>query len=98
MKIYFTITGTQYRFGKEFLERGMEVKLVKEPDNEHDKEAIKVELECLGTIGYVANSPRTVIGESHSAGYILDKIGDDARGTVLYVVPDGVLCEITVDN
>ena len=64
MKIYFTITGTQYRFGKEFLERGMEVKLVKEPDNEHDKEAIKVELEGLGTIGYVANSPRTVIGES----------------------------------
>jgi len=98
MKIYFTITGTQYRFGQEFLERGMEVKLVKEPDNEHDREAIRVDLEGLGTIGYVANSPRTVIGESHSAGYILDKITDDATGTILYVVPGGVLCELTEES
>lgn len=35
----------------------MQIKLIKEPDNEHDKEAIKAVLEPLGTIGYVANSP-----------------------------------------
>ena len=46
-KIYFTITGTSYRFGQEFMEPGMTVKLVKEPDNEFDKEAIKVEMEGL---------------------------------------------------
>ena len=33
-KIYFTITGTKYYFGKEFLEPGMKVKLEKETDNE----------------------------------------------------------------
>ena len=43
-------------------------------------------------IGYVANSPYTVIGESMSAGRIYDKIGDEAAGTVLYVLPKGVLC------
>ena len=37
-KIYFTITGTSYRFGQEFMEPGMTVKLVKEPDNEFDKD------------------------------------------------------------
>ncbi len=42
------------------------MKLVKEPDNEFDKEAIKVELDGLGLVGYVANSPFTVQGESMS--------------------------------
>ena len=93
-KIYFTITGTRHHYGQEFLEPKMEVKLVKEPDNEHDKEAIKVELEGLGLVGYVANSPYTVLGESMSAGRIYDRIGDTAKGIVKYVLPQGVLCEV----
>lgn len=39
-------------------------------DNEADKEAIRVEMEGLGLIGYVASSPYTVQGESMSAGRI----------------------------
>lgn len=35
-KIYFTLTGTKHYFGSYFLEPGMKVKLVKEPDNEYD--------------------------------------------------------------
>ena len=93
-KIYFTITGTQHHYGKEFIEAGMEVKLVKEPDNEHDKEAIKVEMEGLGAIGYVANSPYTVKGESMSAGRLYDRIGEVAYGKVKYVLPQGILAEI----
>ena len=91
-RLYFTIAGTNHYYGKDFLEKDMKVKLVKEPDNEYDKEAIKVELEGLGTIGYVANSPYTVIGESYSAGRLYDKIGDTAEGTVLFNVCGGVLC------
>ena len=72
----------------------MTVKLVKEPDNDYDKEAIKVELEGLGLVGYVANSPSTVVGESFSAGRIYDKIDDTTECKVLYVVDDGVLCYI----
>ena len=41
-KIFFTITGTCYRYGHEFIEPGMTVRIIKEPDNEFDKEAIKV--------------------------------------------------------
>ena len=47
-KIYFTITGTNHRYGMKFFEPKQEVRLVKEPDNEFDKEAIKVEMEGLG--------------------------------------------------
>ena len=64
----------------------MEVKLVKEPDNDYDKEAIKVEMPGLGLIGYVVNSSYTVVGESYSAGRLYGKIGDTATGTVLYVL------------
>ena len=95
-KTYFTITGSNHYFGKEFIEPGMEVKLVKEPDNEYDKEAIKVELEGLGTIGYVANTPYTALGESMSAGRLYDRIEDVAYGVVKYVLPQGVLCELLI--
>ena len=66
-RVFFTITGTNHYYGLKFLESGMTVRLIKEPDNKIDKEAIKVELEGLGIIGYVANSPYTVVGESYSA-------------------------------
>lgn len=95
--VYFTITGTGYRYGHEFFEKGMIVGLVKEPDNEHDREAIKVELPGLGTVGYVANSPKTVIGESFSAGRLYDKMEDKAFGVVMYVLPQGVLCRLEKD-
>ncbi|MCI5620702.1 MAG: HIRAN domain-containing protein [Lachnospiraceae bacterium] len=93
-EIYFTITGMNHYHGNEFMEPKMEVKLTKEPDNEADAEAIKVEMPGIGQIGYVANSPYTVIGESMSAGRIYDKIGESAKGTVLYVLPRGVLCQL----
>ena len=93
-KIYFTIAGTRHHHGDKFFAPGMEVRLKKEPDNEADKEAIRVELEGLGLVGYVANSPYTVQGESFSAGRLYDKIGDTAAGKVLYVLPNGVLCRL----
>ena len=93
-RIFFTLTGTCFRHGHEFMEPGMTVRLVKEPDNEVVREAIKVEMEGLGLVGYVANSIRTVQGESYSAGRLYDKIGDEAVGTVLYVLEDYVLCYV----
>ena len=93
-KIYFTITGTNYRYGHEFMEPGMKVRLEKEPDNPHDAEAIRVTMKGMGHIGYVANSTYTVLGESWSAGRIYDRIGKKAVGTVKLVLPGGVLCRL----
>ena len=92
--VYFTITGMNYYFGSDFLKPGMKVKLRKEPDNAYDKEAIKVELKGLGTIGHVANSTRTVLGESRSAGRIYDSFKKKAKGRVLYVTDRGAVCEL----
>ena len=82
-KIYFTVAGTNHYFGQDFFKSGMKVKLIKEPDNTYDKEAIRVELAGLGTVGYVANSPYTVQGESMSAGRLYDRMEDTAKGTVM---------------
>ena len=91
-KIYFTLTGTNHYFGKDFMKPGMTVHLIKEPDNEYDKEAVRIEMKGLGKVGYVANSPYTVHGESMSAGRLYDRIGNKAKGKILYVLNDSVLC------
>ena len=93
-KIYFTLTGMKHYFGDDFLEKGMKLELVKEPDNKYDSEAIMVKLKRLGKIGYVANSPYTVIGESISAGRLYDKIGDTASAKIVLVTPRGVICKV----
>lgn len=94
-EMYFTIVGCNHYYGTEFMEKGMKVKLVKEPDNEYDKEAIQVKIKGLGKVGYVANSPYTVQGESMSAGRLYDKVGDKAKGKIVFVVGGTAVCRIT---
>ena len=94
-ELFFTIAGCDHYFGSEFMEKGMKVKLLKEPDNEFDKEAIQIKIKGLGKVGYVANSPFTVKGESMSAGRLYDRIGNKAKGKIVFVVDGGVVCKIT---
>lgn len=94
-KLYITVAGVNHYYGSQFIEKGMKVRLEKEPDNEYDKEAVAVKMEGLGKIGYVANSPYTVQGESVSAGRLYDKIGDQAEAKVMFVLPQGVICKVT---
>ena len=46
-------------------------------------------------MGYVANSPFTVKGESMSDGRLYDRIGNKAKGKIVFVVDGGVVCKIT---
>ena len=97
-EMYFTIAGCSYYYGTQFMEKGMKVKLEKEPDNPYDKEAIQVKIKGLGKVGYVANSPYTVQGESMSAGRLYDKIGDKAKGRIVFVVGGTAVCRVTDDG
>ena len=94
-KMYFTIAGCNHYFGNDFMKKGMKVKLKKEPDNAHDKEAIMVNIKGLGKCGYVANSSYTVNGDSMSAGRLYDKLGKKAKAKIVYVIPGGAICRIT---
>ena len=97
-EMYFTIAGCSHYYGTQFMEKGMKVKLEKEPDNPYDKEAIQVKIKGLGKVGYVANSPYTVQGESMSAGRLYDKIGDKAKGKIVFVVGGTAVCRVTDDG
>lgn len=92
--IFFTVTGCNHYFGTEAFKPRVKVTLYKEPDNKYDKEAIRVEARALDKIGYVANSPYTVLGESRSSGRLYDLIDDGATGRVLYVLPQGLVYEL----
>lgn len=93
-KVFITITGMNHYLGYEFLKKGTHVTLIKDPDNEHDHEAIRVEMDGLGKIGYVANSTYTVLGDCFSAGRLYDKIGEKAAAKVKYILPKGVICSV----
>ena len=92
--MYFTIAGCNHYFGNDFMEKEMKVELEKDPDNEYDKEAIQVKIKGLGQIGYVANSPYTVAGESMSAGRLYDRFGNKGTATVRLITDCGVICTL----
>ena len=93
-KVFFTIAGIWHYYGNEFFKPDMTVHLVKEPDNKYDTEAIQVKIKGLGVIGYVANSTKTVLGDTMSAGRIYDRFKNKAKGKVMIVTPRGVVCRL----
>lgn len=97
-KFYVTITGMNNYCGNQGFRVGDELKIVKDYDNDFDDEAIKVEAVGLGTVGYVANSTRTVCKGTSSAGRIYDKIGNCAKVSVMFVTPTGIIAELVIDQ
>ena len=85
-KTYFvTITGLNHYYGQKPFEIGRVIKLIKEPDNEYDNEAIVAFLPFIDKIGYVANSTNTVYQGTISAGRLYDKIDDYAYAKVMFI-------------
>lgn len=82
---FVTITGLNHYYGRKPFEIGRIIRLIKEPDNEYDKEAIAAILPFIDKIGYVANSTNTVYDGTISAGRLYDKIEDYAYGKVMFV-------------
>jgi predicted transport protein len=93
-KIFITITGTEFYYEMEPFELGEIIRLVKEPDNSYDLEAIKAELPFAGKIGSVANSYKTVVRGTMSAGRIYDKIGNVSYVKVIFITNNEIICEI----
>ena len=96
--ISFTIAGMNFRYGTEFAKEGMTVELVKDPANEYDHEAIKVNMPGLGQIGWVANSVGTVLGDCYSAGRIFDKIDDTAADAAIVLALISSIKDIPVPD
>ena len=75
---YINITGIQHYRNFAPFKEGTVVDLIKEPDNPHDRDAIRVEI--MGeTVGYVANSKYTLIKEVKSATDIKNTVSAHAE-------------------
>ena len=73
---------------------GSIVRLVKEPDNDYDLEAIACENKYVGKTGYIANSTQTVTKGTMSAGRIYDKIDDISFCKVKFISNDSVIAKV----
>ena len=88
---FITITGLNHYYGKKPFEVGRVFKIIKEPDNDYDDEAICAFLPFIEKIGYVANSTNTVYQGTVSAGRIYDKIEDYAYARTMFITHSSVI-------
>lgn len=92
--MYITVTAFNNMHGeKPFKLEGI-VKLVKEPSNKYDTEAIACEMRHFGKIGYVANSTQTVIKGCMSAGRLYDKINDEYFARIKFISGTSAIAKI----
>lgn len=96
--LFTTIVGLKNYEGSKVFKIGSIVKLVKEPDNDYDLEAIACEIKYIGKTGYIANSTRTVTKGTMSAGRIYDKINDISFCEVKFVSTDSVIAKILTEE
>lgn len=84
-KILVTVVGIAAKDpGKRQVTLGSKVLLKKEPSNAHDPHAIRVFLEDgVNSVGYVANSPTTIVKNTKSATDIHPMFEDHAYGVVV---------------
>lgn len=97
--LYITIIAFQNMHGEKPLKLNGIVKLIKEPDNKYDTEAIACEMRYFGKIGYVANSTTTVVKGCMSSGRVFDKITDEYFAKIKFIHNNISIAKIlTVDE
>ncbi|WP_407375345.1 HIRAN domain-containing protein [Methanobrevibacter sp.] len=97
--MYITIQSFDKLHGSKPLKLDGIVKLVKEPSNKYDTEAIACEMRHFGKIGYVSNSVNTVIKGCMSAGRVYDKIDEDYFAKIKFIAGSNAIAKIlTLDE
>ena len=96
--MYITVTTfNKYHGSKPLVLNGI-VKLVKDPKNSYDAEAIICEMRYFGKIGYVANSTNTVVKGTMSAGRLYDKISDEYFARIKFVINNIAIAEVLTSD
>ena len=92
--MYITIMAFDNLHGSKPLVLDAIVKLRKDPENKHDSEAIAYEMRYFGKIGYLANSTRTVVRGTMSAGRLYDKISEEYFSRIKFVIGNTAIAEV----
>ncbi len=92
--IFVTITGLNFCYGMKPFAIGNIIRLVKEPGNPYDAEAVRAEMPFIGRVGYAANSPHTMAQGTYSAGRLYDKMGDAVFARVMFTTQTKVIARV----
>ena len=92
--MFITVMAFKNLNGERALKLDVIIKLVKEPDNKYDTEAIACEMRYFGKIGYVANSTNTVIKGCMSSGRVFDKIDNGYFAKIKFVTDGNAIAKI----
>lgn len=95
---FVTITGLKNYYGTKPFEIGRIIELIKEPENEYDREAIAACLPYIDRIGYVGNSVHTVYHGTISAGRLYDKIKDRTYARIMFVTHTSAIAMVLSDK
>jgi hypothetical protein len=89
--VFVTIIGIEDYYGLKPFKVGRLCKIVKEEDNFCDREAIRVELPAIDTVGYIANTAGTTIEGTVGSSRLYDKIDDYAYLQVMFITTQGII-------
>ena len=92
--MYITVIAFENMHGAKPLKLNGIVKLVKEPSNHYDTEAIACEMRHFGKIGYVANSTQSVVKGCMSAGRLYDKIADTYFAKIQFITGNTAIAKV----
>lgn len=96
--MYITIIAFNKFHGSKPLKLDEIVKLVKEPDNKYDAEAIACEMRYFGKIGYLANSVNSVIKGCMSSGRVYDKIEDEYYARIKFITDHNAIAKVLTSD
>ena len=92
--VYVTLTGFNHYYGFKPFAIGRRIRCVKEPYNLYDGEAIRAEMDHIGTVAYVANSPNTVTLGTSSAGFVGHLVKKKFMVEVMFMTNTKIICKI----
>ena len=92
--LYITVIGFNKFHGSKPFKLDGTIKLIKEPDNKYDTEAIACEMRYFGKVGYVANSVNSVVKGCMSSGRVFDKITDEYFAKIKFITGNIAIAKI----
>lgn len=91
---FITVVGGNHCKGSEVFKIGQMIRLVKDFENPYDDEAITVEMDSIGAIGYVANSTNTVARGTKSAGRIYETFEYERYGIIRFILKGDAIVQL----
>ena len=98
MDTFVTVVGFKHFFEHKPFALGTILCCVKDPNNEYDKDCIRVMLPVLGTVGFLGNRFDSIAGGTVTASRIYEQMPDKFYIRVCFTTRSKIICRIEPDS